>query len=718
MFYKYLLSFVLVLLLPIGLLGYYGKLQVSGLIQHYVDKSNQDMLNQLKESVDARLLEMNQIAARIAGNPNLTPYAVTKDAYSAYLTKPLLDYKISNDFIHELLYYVRGEPLLYSSVSTYRLSSFINDIYQYKNWTESAFRRDLDTMVKPILRTAEEVTFMSAAKESLVSYLLPLPLGSQHPYGTVLFLIKEASLLGYLKNEELGRSGNTIIFDERGRIVTYSKGEQGLDKEMLQQQLAPDGEIFSIASLGGSRYYVNRLKSELTGWSYVTVSPIEAVMQPIRQALVQWLRILVAILLLGGAVILILMKVNYEPIRALLASHRELGLKVERSRSALREHLLMGLLRGEIGSREELEEREGEAGLRFPYSSFVVLLAEIPEDDPAWRTLVTAQMTASGEEGLVVYGKESMDSGRIGFVACTSLPEETFARWLKQTHERLHVEAGRKTITVGVGRFYEQLDQIGRSFIEASTAIDYKLIRGAGEVIPFRDIATGQAYRYSDNTQQMEQVGYLFREGKTEQLIQVLQQIAERINRGGTPLFAARFLCYDIIHAVAKAVESLKQEFPELTERFPDVMTLMEFHTVEELVQRISDSCIELCKAIEQHQRRPAERQLAEMLAYLQTHYADSSFSVQRLAEHLSLSTSYISRMFKEHTGQTILEYMHAIRIAEAKRLLAETDAPVKEIVASVGYYDTSSFIRKFKFAVGVTPGEYRKTARMEAGSR
>ncbi|MDF2961962.1 MAG: AraC family transcriptional regulator [Paenibacillus sp.] len=111
-FYKYLISYILVLLIPVGLLGYYGSLQLTETVNHYVEKTNNEMLSQLSEGVDAKIIEMNKIAARISSNPNLTPYSITNDFYSAYETKPLLDYKVSNDFIHEVLFYVRGEPFL------------------------------------------------------------------------------------------------------------------------------------------------------------------------------------------------------------------------------------------------------------------------------------------------------------------------------------------------------------------------------------------------------------------------------------------------------------------------------------------------------------------------------------------------------------------------------------------------------------------------------
>lgn len=65
--------------------------------------------------------------------------------------------------------------------------------------------------------------------------------------------------------------------------------------------------------------------------------------------------------------------------------------------------------------------------------------------------------------------------------------------------------------------------------------------------------------------------------------------------------------------------------------------------------------------------------------------------------------------MFKEKTGQNILDYSTKLRMNEAKRLLKETDIPLKELGYQVGYYNVSSFIRRFKQTQGLTPGDYRK---------
>ncbi|MNI22760.1 Arabinose operon regulatory protein [compost metagenome] len=139
---------------------------------------------------------------------------------------------------------------------------------------------------------------------------------------------------------------------------------------------------------------------------------------------------------------------------------------------------------------------------------------------------------------------------------------------------------------------------------------------------------------------------------------------------------------------------------------FPDVLMLTDYTTLDEIADLLTTACATLCDSLVA--RKPAAL-IEQIMPYIIKHYGESDFSVQKIADHFSLSLSYLSRYFKEQTGRTIMDYLNEIRIDHAKRLLRANDESVKEIVQKVGYYDVSSFIRKFKQSVGVTPGEYRK---------
>lgn len=67
-----------------------------------------------------------------------------------------------------------------------------------------------------------------------------------------------------------------------------------------------------------------------------------------------------------------------------------------------------------------------------------------------------------------------------------------------------------------------------------------------------------------------------------------------------------------------------------------------------------------------------------------------------------------LMRRFAKATGMSPLDYVHALRLEEAKQLLETTDLPVEAIANEVGYEDTSFFGRLFRRKAGITPLQYR----------
>jgi transcriptional regulator GlxA family with amidase domain len=66
-------------------------------------------------------------------------------------------------------------------------------------------------------------------------------------------------------------------------------------------------------------------------------------------------------------------------------------------------------------------------------------------------------------------------------------------------------------------------------------------------------------------------------------------------------------------------------------------------------------------------------------------------------------------RRFHQATGLSPLQYVHTLRIEEAKQMLETGDAPVERIADEVGYEDAGFFSRLFQRNVGLTPAQYRR---------
>lgn len=73
------------------------------------------------------------------------------------------------------------------------------------------------------------------------------------------------------------------------------------------------------------------------------------------------------------------------------------------------------------------------------------------------------------------------------------------------------------------------------------------------------------------------------------------------------------------------------------------------------------------------------------------------------------LAERTFKRRFRQATGMSPLEYVHALRLEEAKQMLETTECPIEAIACEVGYEDAAFFSRLFRKQVNLTPAQYRK---------
>lgn len=108
-----------------------------------------------------------------------------------------------------------------------------------------------------------------------------------------------------------------------------------------------------------------------------------------------------------------------------------------------------------------------------------------------------------------------------------------------------------------------------------------------------------------------------------------------------------------------------------------------------------------------------AAEAIAAVCHYIDKHIAEE-LSLVRLAKCVHFNPSYLSRLFKQEKGLNVSEYIEDARIRKAKELFASEVQKIQEIGTRVGYDSPQSFTRFFKKATGMTPQEYRDTARDE----
>lgn len=96
-----------------------------------------------------------------------------------------------------------------------------------------------------------------------------------------------------------------------------------------------------------------------------------------------------------------------------------------------------------------------------------------------------------------------------------------------------------------------------------------------------------------------------------------------------------------------------------------------------------------------------------DILEYVHGNYAEK-IELNKLAEHFFIAPSHLARLFKKHTGSSLITYINKVRIQKACALL-DAGVSVKEAAEQTGYESLNNFYKYFKLYEGMTPAAYCK---------
>jgi AraC-like DNA-binding protein len=106
-------------------------------------------------------------------------------------------------------------------------------------------------------------------------------------------------------------------------------------------------------------------------------------------------------------------------------------------------------------------------------------------------------------------------------------------------------------------------------------------------------------------------------------------------------------------------------------------------------------------------ERSKVNSRLEQVIEWLRVNY-NKDLDLAAIAGRFGYNGDYLSTSFKQYKGMPLMKYITSIRIAEAKKLLVNTQAGVKEIAYTVGFGDEKNFFKRFKQYEGLSPAQYR----------
>lgn len=203
----------------------------------------------------------------------------------------------------------------------------------------------------------------------------------------------------------------------------------------------------------------------------------------------------------------------------------------------------------------------------------------------------------------------------------------------------------------------------------------------------------------------IEQLGTGLRNGSQEVLERIAEELKSYIGRLDEQRVGAaeKLMHYLLIHLLRemRELQMLPREQEEaLWQRLREPLSLKELLSLVVSLIVQSRSCLSAKKSTE----------LLMMSAqnYIQNHLGHD-FGIEEIADYLGISSSYFCLLFKNHFGETFVEYLTKQRMEMAKCLLRSSERSIAQIGTAIGYQERRYFTKVFQKYTGMTPSDFRQ---------
>lgn len=128
----------------------------------------------------------------------------------------------------------------------------------------------------------------------------------------------------------------------------------------------------------------------------------------------------------------------------------------------------------------------------------------------------------------------------------------------------------------------------------------------------------------------------------------------------------------------------------------------------EELERLVITTCREMEELRKQERDNHKGKLYLDIRAFVEENYSDGELSVNSIADHFGVLPTYLSKVFKEMSGDKLSQYIHMVRLVHVKEMLFE-DVRLEDIAQECGFGSQRTFLRIFKQYEGVTPTQYKE---------
>ena len=736
-FLNLLVSYFLVSLIPLIVLTctLYYFIVINN--QNELREKNTGRLTYVKNSTDSDLRHLDDFSYHFSAL--ISEGTINPDSSTESIVSQIKYYRDNWEFAEEVLYYVRGDRNIYTGQAMYYYATYENELQYDLKMKEAAFVTRLNTVLAPSVGVIEYVDGTDNNTSNVVALYYPVPHLSASPTGVMVYFVSQSLFLGKFAESFGDFDGYTYLFDEYYEIVASSekgmtrKNIEGMEEELKKTK----GSGIIEHQVDGADFTIIKIVSEQNGWTYVVAMPPSQYMADIK---LMW-NIVVTIVVVTffiGIVMTYLMSIKrYSPLKlivsGLTSKDPKIGTKgnneydviqtaldtayernallsdqMDNQRPLIKDQCLLRIIGDSDYDEEGLDYLMKSSNLELEAREYFVAVLSI-KGEASFVTkqieLVSGLVEELSFPGGRGYGVELVRDPRIAVVFCLFHAENgsELQREVSEMINDIIMKAYQFKVDIGIGRIYENISLLNNSFHEASAALDNRLADEDSRLYFYSRIDEHNQIHWHSIKEQSLFLQSL-KSGDQKSAMASFDDMLHSIANHDNSPFVMKCICFDVINNIIRYINQKNLEGFSA-----QVIEILEFKSLSDFASAMKKFIDAFCDAIGDLEESRRNELKQNVIRHLNTHYNSSDLSLESVAGAFNLTTTYLSRFFKDETGVNYLEYVTQLRMNEAKEQLTNTSKSIKAIMSSVGYMDTASFVRKFKSIEGITPGQYRQ---------
>lgn len=723
-------SYCIILLVPLlaTFISYSCNIKV---IEEEIARANELVLNNLKNNIDARLKDeqemieyfyYNQTQKNIinASEKSVDFYediALLQAEINSYgrvgtymlytLNQIKLEHIMDSVTSHESANVYAAKKITNSNLPEYEVwMDFLNDEYKgeflINNYLTCNDTNPWIVYAKSIYSTGKDrcnvfVSIPCSSIEKLTTYL---------ENGTLLVI----NLSSETPNGEMSERETQLVLDRGGCISLPENWRE--DEAYVELKLA----------------------SEIKGVSYSLMIPEEVFRSKSDYARNILLGCLVMTLVIGLALISYLSKQNFQPVSAIMKSigkddgtneflqierayehivNEGIGIRsrLEYQEDIMNRSRLLSMLKGRMLQNMDIDI--GDADFFKPGGSFMLVGVYLPvpdkkvEDDELLFFIADNILT----ELLAEEQMKRTEDGRYLFYFFRFEGDDICARknaCLKQFQflSDFFEDKLQLSLRVVLSAVETDISKMGKMYRNVCDAFEYQRVVGEENVIQVEDLFGDESDSRKEQLLYHTLLSDFLLHGKREDVGNIVEMLLKTAGNTSFAIIQMRFL--DTYRIVTEEFEQCITDHEQRKVLLPFLESLLKADTIPVLCDRYTRF---LSFAMEEIQRQTESdyQGLAEQVrSYIDRNYMDCGLNIGAIAEQLGKNPQHISRIFRECTGEGILDYLNRVRIGKAQILMTQSDRAIEKICEAVGYASVRTFRRAFVKVTGVMPSEYR----------